>query len=128
MLVPVKGVKVYPNNKPRVAPEIAAIRKQRQEMHKSGNTAGVRILQRNINGKIKENKKFRKKVEENFISSSSRQLWKNLQTMTRYKPSKKHLDVADAQKFANELNVFYARFGQTDFSAKDCVGTSKEKQ
>ena len=33
--VPVKGVKVYPNNKPRVAPEIAAIRKQRQEMHKS---------------------------------------------------------------------------------------------
>ena len=28
MLVPVKGVKVYPNNKPRIAPEIAAIPKQ----------------------------------------------------------------------------------------------------
>ena len=45
-----KEVKVYPNNKPWVTPEIAAILKQRQEMHKSGNTAGVRILQRNING------------------------------------------------------------------------------
>ena len=41
-----------------------------------------------------------------------------MQTMTGYKPSKKHLDVADAQKFANELNVFYARFDQTDFSAE----------
>jgi len=33
-------------------------------------------------------------------------------------PSKKHLDTDDAQKFANELNMFYAHFDQTDFSAE----------
>ena len=114
MLIPVKWVKVYPNNKPRVTPEIVAILKQRQEMHKSGNTAGVRILQRKINGKMKENKKFRKVAEENFSSSNSRQLWKNLQTMIWYKPSKKQFD-DDAQKFTNEVNMFYARFDRTDF-------------
>ena len=73
-------------------------------MHKSVNAAGVKILQRKINGKMKENKKFRKKVEENFSSSNSRQLWKN-----GCKPSRKQFDVDDAQKFANDLNMFYAR-------------------
>ena len=82
------------------------------------NAAGVKILQRKINGKMKENKKFRKKVEENFSSSNSWQLWKNLQMMTGYKPSKKYLDIDDAQKFTSQLNMFYAHSDQNDCSAE----------
>ena len=63
---------------------------------------------------MEKNEKFRKVTEENFSCSNSRQLWKNLQTMTGYKPSKKHFD-DDAQKFTSEVNMFYARFDRTDF-------------
>ena len=55
--------------------------------------------------------KFKKKVEENPW-----QLWKK--TANDDWPSKKHLDVDDAQKFANELNMFYTHFDQSDFSAE----------
>ena len=43
---------------------------------------------------------------------------KSLQTMTRYKPGKKSVTTEDQQKHVNEQNAFYARFDDTDISAK----------
>ena len=43
---------------------------------------------------------------------------KSLQTMTRYKPGKKSVTAEDQQKHVNEQNAFYARFDDTDISAK----------
>ena len=58
-------------------------------------------------------------VEDNVQQSESRLHWESTQTITCYKRKKGAcLQAAAADsKLANDLNVFYTRFDQRDFSA-----------
>ena len=77
----------------------------------------MKSTQRKINQRIREEKKkYSAKLEDNFRLGDPRQFWQNISTITGYKPKKAELRADDEVKLANELNVFYTRFDQHDFS------------
>ncbi|XP_076449094.1 uncharacterized protein LOC143285585 [Babylonia areolata] len=108
ILVPTKQEKVFPNSKPWVTREVAAIFWQRQLAFKDGDKDRVKQLQKKGRKVFLVNRGKFQKVEESFKSSNSRKLWQNLQTITDYKPGKKSLTTDDPQALAEELNQFYA--------------------
>ena len=126
MLVPTKQVKTFPNSKPWATKEVATVLKRRQQAFKDGDKDQVKQLQKEARKVILANKRrFQSKVEESFQSSNSRQLWQNLQTVTDYKPTKKPLATDDPQTLAEELNHFFARFDQRDFSAEQAAALAE---
>ncbi|KAL8579300.1 hypothetical protein ACOMHN_010884 [Nucella lapillus] len=119
MIVPSKQVRSFPNNKPWVTKEVGDILRQRQQAFQEGNKEEVKRLQKEVKKTVLANKqRFKEKVESNMASSNSRQVWSGLQTMTGYKPGKKGLDAEDLQQLSRDLNTFYGRFDNTDFSAE----------
>ncbi|XP_070184747.1 uncharacterized protein [Littorina saxatilis] len=95
-----KSCTVYPNTKPW-----------------SGDRDEVKAVQRQLTKQIREDKRrFATKLENNFREGNSRQYWQDVQTITSYKPKKVPLKTTDEAKLAGELNTFYARFDQRNFS------------
>jgi hypothetical protein len=128
-LVPVKEVKIFPNNKPWVTGDVADLLKMRQKKFREGDQQEVKNLQAQLKVKIRENKeKYKKKVEESFNTDRPRKMWQSLNTMTGYKPGKKSINIDDAQALADELNQFYARFDEHDFSAEQADVLERVKQ
>ena len=77
VLVPVKEVKIHPNNKPWITRDIATLLMQRKQAFREGNTEETKNLRRKVRGQITENKmNFRNKVENSFKTNDSKQLWK----------------------------------------------------
>ena len=58
---------------------------------------------------------YRDKLEENFSSGDSKQLWANMNIITQYKGPKKSTD-SDDVTLPNKLNDFYARFDRNNLS------------
>ncbi|KAL8583159.1 hypothetical protein ACOMHN_046543 [Nucella lapillus] len=99
--------------------EVGDILRQRHQAFQEGNKEEVKRLQKEVKKTVLANKRrFKEKVESNMASSNSRQVWSSLQTMTGYKPGKKGLDADDLQQLSRDLNTFYGRFDNTDFSAE----------
>ncbi|KAL8566693.1 hypothetical protein ACOMHN_050342 [Nucella lapillus] len=118
MIVPSKQVRSFPNNNPWVTKEVGDILRQRQQAFQEGNKEEVKRLQKEVKKTVLANKRrFKEKVESNMASCNSRQVWSGLQTMTGYKPGNKGLDAEDLQQMSRDLNTFYGRFDNTDFSA-----------
>ena len=112
-----KSCTVFPNNKPWVTPGLKRLLYRKKEAFKSGDRDEVKTVQRQLNRQIREDKRrFATKLENNFKEGNSRQYWQDVQTITGYKPKKVPLKTTDEAKLAGELNTFYARFDQRDFS------------
>ena len=119
MLIPARDVRIFPNGKPWVTKDIADLLKQRQCKHRDGDMEGVRSKQKEIKAKIRQNKiEYKKKLEQNFSTNNSRQMWQGVSVMTGYKPSKNSVKTEDAQALADELNTFYARFDKFNFKSE----------
>jgi hypothetical protein len=117
LVLETKEVKVYPNSKPWVSPELKTLLTDRQAALKDNDREKMKKIQRQIDTKIKaEKKKYSAKLEENFRQGDSRQCWQNISTITGYKPKKAVLQSDDEKKLADELNAFYCRFDRHDFS------------
>ena len=77
VLVPVKEVKIHPNNKPWITRDIATLLMQRKQAFREGYMEETKNLRRKVRRQITENKiKFRNKVENSFKTNNSKQLWK----------------------------------------------------
>jgi hypothetical protein len=119
LVLETKEVKVYPNSKPWVSPELKTLLRERQAALKNNDRHQMKLIQKRIDAKIKtEKKKYSAKLEDNFRQGNSRQCWQNMSTITGYKPQKAELQADDEKKLADELNVFYCRFDCHDFSAE----------
>jgi hypothetical protein len=117
LVLQTKQVKLYPNSKPWVTMDLKQLLKERQSALKENDTQKQKLIQKRIDMKIEEEKKkYSAKLEDNFRQGSSRQCWQNISTITGYKPKKADLQADDEKKLADELNVFYTRFDQRDFS------------
>ena len=73
VLVPVKEVKIHPNNKPWITRDIATLLMQRKQAFREGNMEETKNLRRKFRGQITENKmNFRNKVENSFKTNDSK--------------------------------------------------------
>ena len=115
MLVPTKEVVIYPNNKPWVNKELKSLMKEKRRIALSGNRNELRNISRQLTGKIAEEKrKYKEKVERLFRTNSAKDAWKGLKTLCGFN-SKRATPDADIFDI-NQMNAFFARFDNNDFS------------
>uniref|UniRef100_A0A9J7XIF0 Reverse transcriptase domain-containing protein n=1 Tax=Cyprinus carpio carpio TaxID=630221 RepID=A0A9J7XIF0_CYPCA len=118
-IIPRKTIKMYPNNKPWVTPELKQLLNEKKRVFKSGGSREEKkTVQKKIKSKINECKAAYKHKLENFFKGDARRAWQGVQSITGYK-SKKHPLVAENNfNMANELNDFYCRFDIHDFKVE----------
>ena len=91
-----KEIKLYPNSKPWITKDLKQLLKERQSALKERDTMKMKLTQKKIDRRIKEEKKKNsEKLEDNFRQGNSRQCWQNISTITGYKPKKAELRADD---------------------------------
>ena len=116
--VETKEVKCFANNKPWVTKDLKELLNEKKVAVASKDKEKLKEVQRKVKRKIWESKvEYKNKLEIQFSNRDSRNAWKGLKTLTGFNMKKSCLpDVPDNKKFADELNEFYARFDQLDFT------------
>ena len=118
--VPCKTSKVYPNNKPWVSKELRDLMNLKNDALCRGNRVEVMNVQKLIKEKVKSCKEaYKEKIEKSFKDNEIKTAWKTLQTVTDYRrKSGVHQSIV-CQSFVNNLNDFYCRFDENDFSREN---------
>ena len=62
-------------------------------------------------------KNFKEQIERDF-SKNSKQAWSGLKKIVGYKEKQTVIDHENGNKYVNDLNAFYSRFDQHDFSSQ----------
>ena len=116
-VVPTKTVKIYPNNKPWFNNNIKQkLIQKRTQTSLSQDRSLLKDIQQDIDNTIEASKnEFKKKLEEQFENKSTKEAWKGLENITKYKKKSASLPDDDGD-LVNKLNKFYARFDETDNS------------
>ncbi|XP_033113622.1 uncharacterized protein LOC117114163 [Anneissia japonica] len=116
--VPVKTVKIYPNNKPWITKAVKLLLCEKRQAFKLGDTNRMKRLTSEIKPEIKKQKNiFRKKVEQNFKSNNMKKVWQGMKLMSGYTNSGNiPTPIPNVTvQYVNELNEFYNRFNGYDF-------------
>jgi hypothetical protein len=115
--IPKKEVKCYSNNKPWVTKDLKELLNKKKAAVASRDKIRMREVQTELKSAIYNCKvEYKNKMEDMFKSNDTKQAWRNLKTLCSYTKKSATLDVEDDEKFANELNEFYARFDTEDFT------------
>ena len=118
-VIPKRTIKVYPNNKPYITKEVKDCINRKKQAFKTNDHLQLKTVQKELNQRLKEAREHhRQAIEENLQAMNSKKLWDSMKTATNMKPTKKSLHVVDELAKANELNGFYKRFDNYDFSAE----------
>ena len=118
-VIPVKTVKTFPNNKPWVTKEVKSVLK-RKNAALSNRDGSLKVVQKELNTVITAAKHtYKEKVERLFKSNQTKDAWKGLKQLSGYVQKSCIPEPVDMNKFVNDLNVFYTRFDDKDFS-KEC--------
>ena len=113
-------VRIYSNNKPWITKELKKCLNEKKVAFLQGNEHKVKELGKEFRRKAKIAKiEYKNKVEDRFLGGNVREAWKGLNTMMGRGLQQKRIQCDDAATFANDLNVFYARFDVHDFN-KEC--------
>jgi hypothetical protein len=115
-VVPVKSIRVYPNNRPWVTNEVISKIKNKRRVWASGNQAERRRVREELSNTIENCKRrYKERVEDCFKRNDSRSAWTGLSSITGYKKKDPLLsNPTDAREWAEELNAFYCRFEKDD--------------
>ena len=116
MILPVKAIKQYPNNKPWITSEL---RKQIIEKHQAFKTKSdnYREKQTEVDEAIKKAKaSYKDKVEQKFKNKSMKDMWQGLKILTGQSETKKSNNLISTPGSADRLNSFFSRFDDKDFS------------
>ncbi|KAK0136698.1 hypothetical protein N1851_027145 [Merluccius polli] len=77
------------------------------------------MVQRELNQRLREARKHHKDIiEQTFMSMDSKKLWDSMKAITNMNTTKKRLTTDDDLGKANELNDFFLRFENHDFSVE----------
>ena len=122
-VIPTKTVKVYPNNKPWVTKKLKGVLNEKKRAFMISDKAEGKRIQSELNNQIKNAKtEYKDKIERQFQYGNLRSAWQGLKTLAGTTPRptnpRKTVPEDQAYAFANELNTFYSRFDQRDFSAE----------
>ena len=119
-VIPTKTVKVYGNNKPWLTKDVKeVINKKKASL--SNNRTDLRSIQRELTKKIKDAKNnYKTKVENMFNTNNTKDAWKGLKYLCGYVTKTCMPEPETMHEYVNELNAFYARFDDKDFS-RECA-------
>ena len=116
-----KTVKIYANQKPWVDKHLKSLIKEKRNAYLQNDKEKLKLIQKQIDVKISENKKkYKESIENKFKNNDSRGTWDGIKTMVGYNKSKSTilLPSGEENKYVDDLNSFYARFDCFDFSEK----------
>lgn len=120
LAIPKKVIKLFPNNKPWVTKRVKAKIIQKNKLFVERKRVEGKVIQREIDNMIKEEKlKYKDKVESQFYSGRVKDAWKGLKTLAGMGEVMNKDDGMTEQEridFAEKLNTFYCRFDSRDFS------------
>ncbi len=121
MIIPTKTVKCYPNNKPWVTKDLKVILNEKKEaLSKKLSKDKVKDVNTRLKSAIEECKRnYKNKIESLFKDQNTKSAWNGLKCITGYNKKCSLPEVENDYDFAEELNTFYARFDNQDFS-KEC--------
>lgn len=109
-IVPKKTIKVYPNNKDYINPDIKNSIRRKKQAFWNNNKMELNLIQKELNVKLKEARgQHSIRVQEAFSNKSSKELWDSVKEMTNLN-SEKRAYVHNELEKANEFNCFYKRF------------------
>ncbi|KAK0133131.1 putative protein MSS51, mitochondrial [Merluccius polli] len=114
LIIPMKAISIFPNNKPWVSKSVKNIINQRNISFQD-----VTLLRRELKlAKLN----YKDKVESLLSSGTSRPAWDGLKCMMGLQSKKTpvSLNGKSDPELANELNIFYNRFNTYDFSKELC--------
>ncbi|KAK0146400.1 putative RNA-directed DNA polymerase from transposon BS [Merluccius polli] len=124
-------VKTFPNQKPWVDKNIREALRARTAAYNAALTTGnkeeYKAASYNVRRAVKEAKqRYGKKLEVQLQQTDSRGLWKSLRKITDYKPKSTPIPNANTS-FADELNIFYARFENTQAAETHHIPSTSEE-
>lgn len=115
--IPVKEIKSYPNNKPWVTKELKSLLNKKKQALAVKDKEKLKVIQSELKKAIFKCKlDYKNKMEDLFRSNDTKQAWKSLKTLCGYTKKSTTMQADDDKIFADELNYFYARFDDQDFS------------
>ena len=123
IVMPPKKKKLFPNTKPWITQDVYALLKKKRQAFREGNNMLMRELSKEVRSAVSKAKQnFRRKVEDEFRSMNTREAFQHLRVMmsddnTTRKPAQLPTS-SDSLTFATDLNKFYNRFDQVDYSAE----------
>ncbi|KAK6178302.1 hypothetical protein SNE40_013103 [Patella caerulea] len=120
MIIPVKEIKIFPNNKPWISKELKSLLNAKKRGFMTKDRITVKRIQKDINVKIKACRNdYKKNVESQFRQTNTRQAWSSIKTIVGTNQQKAHISSPSTdQSFAEELNTFYARFDIENFTSE----------
>ena len=84
---------------------------QKRDIWKNGTAYQWKYVKRKYKATIKQNKdQSRVKLENQFASAKTKQMWHGMQMITCYKEKEKRICVENENHVVNETNIFFARF------------------
>lgn len=117
MTIATKSVKVFSNNKPWITKALKKTLNEKKIAFKSGNTIELKHIQNRLNKEIKAAKRnYKERVEKLFQEGKARDVWRGVKTLAGLPNNNLTLQSADPIKMAEDLNQFYCRFDQSDYS------------
>ncbi len=121
-IIPQKIVKWYPNNKPYITEGIRECVRRKRAAFISGDLAGVRDAQKDLNFQMREVQcRFKERAEQDLSTSNTKKLWNSIRQMSNMDTERKLLSYLNEIARANELNNFYLRFDTDNDNAKECM-------
>ncbi|XP_054866081.1 uncharacterized protein LOC129348770 [Amphiprion ocellaris] len=110
-IVPTRKVRCFSNSKPWVSLELKALLKEKRRVFGSGDKEELRRVQKEIKKKIKADKaSYRTKMESHLQDNNTREVWRDLRSISGYSRGHERGAAAGGQEWANELNLFFNRF------------------
>ena len=119
MIVPQKQVKCFPNNKPCVTKDLKETLNKKKAALSRDDRGDIRDVSHELQSAIRSCKDtFKCKLEAKFQSNNTRDAWRALKQITGFGLKSQGVGSNDDSGFANELNQFYSRFDNQDFSTE----------
>ena len=116
-VIPKKVVKVYSNSKPWINGELKTILNEKKKAFLAGDKQKEKELEKEFRWKNKKScREYRDKVQARLTEGNGRGAWDGLNTMMGRKVQKKGIVCDDPTTFSNDLNQFYGRFDDQDFT------------
>ena len=110
--LPEKTVITYPNNKVWFEQSLKSFLKAKDEAYKNktNDPAAFKKARSEWKKAVRRSKQnYKEKLESNFNTNDSKQVWSSISQITNYKGPKKQVVCSDPS-LPNQLNEFYARF------------------
>ena len=121
--IPTKQVKVFPNNKPWITKPVKNIINKKKGVFGKGDKAELKAVQKELKSVLaREKSNYKSKIEDHFKHNNMKKVWQGMRLMSGFSSgSKTQGSISNnTTSYANDLNNFYNRFDEHDFSEQVC--------